>query len=71
SNAYVLMQSDGAALFQIEHYIVVLWIIAAVFTCLAYLAERFVCRPRYRAFQAIEAKDPGYLMRREINFNDA
>lgn len=69
SEAYVLMQSDGATLGQTIHHYAMLWVLVAVYFVLAYCLERWVTRPRYRRMEQREAAEPGSLMRAEMARN--
>ena len=62
-NGYVLMQSDGATLYQVQHPYWMLWLQVPVMFILAYLVERFVNRRRYRSWIAASEDNPRVLTR--------
>ncbi len=66
SNAYVLMQSDGASLGQVSRIIAIMWVQCAIFFVLACAVEHFVSRPRYRRYKHLATTDPGALRRYEL-----
>lgn len=61
SNAYVLMQGDGAALWHVSHHYAMLWLQSLVFLALAYAVERWVNRRRYRSWQQVSRGDNNAL----------
>lgn len=69
SNAYVLMQSDGASLWQVARHVAILWGQCAIFFALACLVEKYVSRPRYARYQALAQEDPGLARRMELHKN--
>ncbi len=69
SEAYILMQSDGASLAQTSHHYAMLWVLVAVYFVIAYCVERFLLRPRYRRMAVYEAMEPGSLLREEYRRN--
>ena len=69
SNAYVLMQSDGATLYQVSHQYWMMWLQVPVMFILAYLVERFVNRRRYRSWIAASEDNPNVLTRIELAKN--
>ena len=69
SNAYVLMQSNGASLYQVQHHYWMLWIQVFVMFVLAYLIERFVNRRRYRSWIAASEDNPRILTRIDMAKN--
>jgi len=69
SNAYVLMQSDGATLAQVSHHYLMMWIQVPVMFVLAYMVERFVNRRRYRSWIAASESNPSALTRIDLAKN--
>ena len=69
ANGYVLMQTNGATLYQVQHYYWMLWIQVPVMFILAYLVERFVNRRRYRSWIAASEDNPRILTRIELAKN--
>ncbi len=69
SNAYVLMQSNGATLAQVAHPYHMLWVQVGVMAVLAYLVERFVSRRRYRSWIAVSEQNPKALTRLDMAKN--
>ena len=69
SEAYILMQSDGATLGQTSRHYAMLWVLSGVYFALAYCIERWLLRPRYRRMAQYEAAEPGSLMREEYRRN--
>ena len=69
ANAYVLMQSNGATLYQVQHQYWMMWIQVPVMFILAYLVERFVNRRRYRSWIAASETNPNVLTRIELAKN--
>ena len=68
-NGYVLMQSNGATLYQVHHPYWMLWIQVPVMFILAYLVERYVNRRRYRSWIAASEDNPNVLTRIELAKN--
>ena len=68
-NGYVLMQSNGATLYQVQHQYWMLWLQVPVMFILAYLVERFVNRRRYRSWIAASEDNPNILTRIELAKN--
>ena len=68
-NGYVLMQSNGATLYQVQHPYWMLWIQVPVMFILAYLVERFVNRRRYRSWIAASEDNPRILTRIDLAKN--
>ena len=66
SNAYVLMQSDGATLLQVSRHIAIMWVQCVIFFVLACAVEYFIARPRYRRYRHLAVTDPGSLLRHEL-----
>jgi len=66
SNAYVLMQSNGATLRHVMHPFAMLWVHCAIFYVFAYVVERFVNRRRYRDWQRRCKIDPNALHRYDL-----
>ena len=62
-NGYVLMQSNGATLYQVQHQYWMLWLQVPVMFILAYLVERYVNRRRYRSWIAASEDNPNVLTR--------
>jgi ABC-2 type transport system permease protein len=69
SNAYALMQSDGASLADVAHHVRMLWLLAGVYFVLACVTEGLVLRPYYRNMQARAAIDPSALYKGEAERN--
>jgi len=69
SNGYVLMQTNGATLYQVSHPYWMLWIQVPVMFILAYLVERFVNRRRYRSWIAASEDNPRVLTRIDLAKN--
>ena len=69
SNGYVLMQSNGATLYQVSHHYWMMWLQVPVMFILAYLVERFVSRRRYRSWIAASEDNPKALTRIELAKN--
>jgi len=69
SNGYVLMQSDGATLYQVSHHYWMMWLQVPVMFILAYLVERFVNRRRYRSWIAACEDNPRALTRIDMAKN--
>ena len=69
ANGYVLMQSNGATLYQVQHQYWMLWIQVPVMFILAYLVERFVNRRRYRSWIAASEDNPRILTRIDLAKN--
>ena len=68
-NGYVLMQTNGATLYQVQHPYWMLWIQVPVMFILAYLVERYVNRRRYRSWIAASEDNPNILTRIEMAKN--
>ncbi len=68
-NGYVLMQSNGATLYQVQHQYWMLWLQVPVMFILAYLVERFINRRRYRSWIAASEDNPNILTRIELAKN--
>ncbi len=69
TNGYVLMQSNGATLYQVQHHYWMLWLQVPVMFILAYLVERFINRRRYRSWIAASEDNPNILTRIEFAKN--
>ena len=69
SNGYVLMQTNGATLYQVSHHYWMLWLQVPVMFTLAYLVERFVNRRRYRSWIAASEDNPRVLTRIDLAKN--
>ena len=69
SNAYALIQSDGASLADVAHHVRMLWLLAGVYFVLACVTEGLVLRPYYRNMQARAAIDPTILYKGEAERN--
>ena len=69
SNGYVLMQSNGATLYQVQHQYWMLWLQLPVMFILAYVVERFVNRRRYRSWIAASKDNPRILTRIDLAKN--
>ena len=68
-NGYVLMQTNGATLYQVQHQYWMLWLQVPVMFILAYLVERYVNRRRYRSWIAASEDNPNILTRIEYAKN--
>ena len=68
-NGYVLMQTNGSTLYQVQHPYWMLWIQVPVMFVLAYLVERYVNRRRYRSWIAASEDNPNILTRIELAKN--
>ena len=68
-NGYVLMQTNGATLYQVQHPYWMLWLQVPVMFILAYLVERYVNRRRYRSWIAASEDNPNILTRIELAKN--
>ncbi|MBR5170832.1 MAG: ABC transporter permease [Muribaculaceae bacterium] len=68
-NGYVLMQTNGATLYQVQHQYWMLWLQVPVMFILAYLVERYVNRRRYRSWIAASEDNPNVLTRIEYAKN--
>ena len=68
-NGYVLMQTNGATLYQVQHPYWMLWLQVPVMFMLAYLVERYVNRRRYRSWIAVSEDNPNALTRIELAKN--
>ena len=69
SNGYVLMQSNGATLYQVQHQYWMLWLQLPVMFILAYVVERFINRRRYRSWIAASEDNPRVLTRIDLAKN--
>ena len=69
SNGYVLMQSNGATLYQVQHQYWMLWLQLPVMFILAYVVERFINRRRYRSWIAASEDNPRILTRIDLAKN--
>ena len=65
-NAYVLMKSDGASLWQVARHMAILWGQCAIFFALACLVEKYISRPRYARYQERAQEDPTLAHRLEL-----
>ena len=68
-NGYVLMQTNGATLYQVQHPYWMLWIQVPVMFILAYLVERFINRRCYRSWIAVSEDNPNALTRIDLAKN--
>ena len=68
-NGYVLMQTNGSTLYQVQHPYWMLWIQVPVMFILAYLVERYVNRRRYRSWIAASEDNPRILTRIDMAKN--
>ena len=68
-NGYVLMQTNGATLYQVQHEYWMLWLQVPVLFTLAYMVERYVNRRRYRSWIAASEDNPNVLTRIELAKN--
>ena len=68
-NGYVLMQTNGSTLYQVQHPYWMLWIQVPVMFILAYLVERYVNCRRYRSWIAASEDNPNILTRIELAKN--
>lgn len=68
-NGYMLMQTNGATLYQVQHQYWMLWLQVPVMFILAYLVERYVNRRRYRSWIAASEDNPNILTRIEYAKN--
>ena len=68
-NGYVLMQTNGATLYQVQHPYWMLWLQVPVMFILAYLVERYVNRRRYRSWIAASEDNPRILTRIDLAKN--
>ena len=66
---YVLMQTNGSTLYQVQHPYWMLWIQVPVMFILAYLVERYVSRRRYRSWIAASEDNPRILTRIDMAKN--
>lgn len=69
SNGYVLMQTNGATLHQVQHPYWMLWLQLPVMFILAYVVERFINRRRYRSWIAASEDNPNVLTRIDLAKN--
>ena len=68
-NGYVLMQSNGSTLYQVQHPYWMLWIQVPVMYILAYMVERYINRRRYRSWIAASEENPRILTRIDLAKN--
>ena len=68
-NGYVLMQTNGSTLYQVQHQYWMMWLQLPVMFILAYLVERFINRRRYRSWIAASEDNPNVLTRIELAKN--
>ncbi len=68
-NGYVLMQTNGSTLYQVQHPYWMLWIQVPVMYILAYVVERFINRRRYRSWIAASEDNPRILTRIDLAKN--
>lgn len=68
-NGYILMQSDGASLFQVKDSFLMLWVLTAAWFVIAYLTNKFVIEPRYRRMHLYAEIDPHALVKEECRRN--
>ena len=66
---YVLMQTNGSTLYQVQHPYWMLWIQVPVMFILAYLVERYVNRRRYRSWIVASEDNPRILTRIDMAKN--
>ena len=69
ANGYVLMQTNGATLYQVQHHYWMLWLQLPVMFILAYVVERFINRLRYRSWIAASEDNPNVLTRIDLAKN--
>ena len=69
ANGYVLMQTNGATLYQVQHPYWMLWLQLPVMFILAYVVERFINRRRYRSWIAASEDNPNVLTRIDLAKN--
>jgi ABC-2 type transport system permease protein len=69
SNGYVLMQANGATLYQVQHHYWMLWLQVPVMFILAYVVERYINRRRYRSWIAASEDNPKVLTRIDLAKN--
>ncbi len=69
ANGYVLMQTNGATLYQVQHHYWMLWLQLPVMFILAYVVERFINRRRYRSWIAASEDNPNVLTRIDLAKN--
>ena len=69
ANGYVLMQTNGATLYQVQHHYGMLWLQLPVMFILAYVVERFINRRRYRSWIAASEDNPNVLTRIDLAKN--
>lgn len=68
-NGYVLMQTNGSTLYQVQHPYWMMWLQLPVMFTLAYVVERFVNRRRYRSWIAASEDNPRILTRIDMAKN--
>jgi len=68
-NGYVLMQTNGATLYQVQHPYWMMWLQVPVMFILAYVVERFINRRRYRSWIAATEDNPRVLTRIDMAKN--
>ncbi len=69
ANGYVLMQTNGATLYQVQHHYWMLWLQLPVMFILAYVVERYINRRRYRSWIAASEDNPNVLTRIDLAKN--
>ena len=69
ANGYVLMQTNGATLYQVQHHYWMLWLQLPVMFILAYVVERYINRRRYRSWIAASEDNPNVLTRIDMAKN--
>ena len=68
-NGYVLMQTNGFTLYQVQHPYWMMWLQLPVMFTLAYVVERFINRRRYRSWIAASEDNPRILTRIDMAKN--
>ena len=68
-NGYVLMQTNGSTLYQVQHPYWMMWLQLPVMFTLAYVVERFINRRRYRSWIAASEDNPRILTRIDMAKN--
>lgn len=68
-NGYVLMQTNGSTLYQVQHPYWMMWLQLPVMFTLAYIVERFINRRRYRSWIAASEDNPRILTRIDMAKN--
>lgn len=69
SNAYVLIQSDGATIADVAHHLKMLWLLSGAYFVLACVTEGLILRPYYRNMQARTAVSRHALYQHEAERN--